>query len=155
MGPLPIEVVKLDHTGGEVFRYPGRVLARTPQSITLEAFFSQGDTAIGEVVLQHGDRFVETFYTDRWYNIFEIYGRDTDKLKAYYCNIGHPAQIENGMVSYRDLALDVLALPDGRRTLLDEEEFLMLDLTKDVRRKALAGLAAAQEELREKIQEQG
>ncbi len=147
----PIEVVKLDSRGKEVFRYPGRVLARTPNSITLEAFFSLGDTLVGEVVLQSGDRFVETFYCDRWFNIFEIFDHHTDHLKAYYCNIGHPAQITNGVVSYRDLALDVLGLPDGRQFVLDEEEFSNLDLTGAVRRKALAGLAAAKQAIKEKI----
>ena len=47
---------------------------------------------------------METFYSDRWYNIFEIYDRDDDQFKGWYCNIGKPAMIEDDFVSYVDLA---------------------------------------------------
>ena len=146
-----IEVVKLDYMGREVFRYPGWELAREPNSITLEAFFSWGDTPVEEVILQRGDRFVETFFTDRWYNIFEIYAHDSGEIKAYYCNIGHPAQITDRVVSYRDLALDLLVLPDGRQYVLDEEEFRQLNLSAHTRQQALAGLTAVQEVMTETL----
>ena len=54
-------------------------------------------------------RFVEYFFADRWYNIFAIYDRDDGKIKGWYCNIGMPALIEDGLVSYVDLALDLWA----------------------------------------------
>lgn len=147
----PIDVVKLDPVGRELFRYPGWVLARDANSITLEAYFSWPDTPVKEVILQRGDRFVETYFNDRWYNIFEIYGRDSGHLKAYYCNIGYPALIEDGMVSYRDLALDLLVLPDGQQYVLDEEEFQQLRLPQEPTQLALAGLAAVQQEVMAKI----
>jgi protein associated with RNAse G/E len=147
----PVDVVKLDHQGRELFRYPGWVLAQDEHSITLEAFFSWEDTLVKEVILQRGDRFVETYFSDRWYNIFEIYGRDSGQLKAYYCNIGYPALIADGMVSYRDLALDLLVLLDGRQYVLDEDEFQQLDLPQEPKRMALAGLAAVQQEVLAKI----
>ncbi|HSG25358.1 MAG TPA: DUF402 domain-containing protein [Anaerolineales bacterium] len=146
-----IDVVKLNHSGLEVFRYPGWVLSRSADSITLEAFFSWGDTPVDEIILHRGDRFVETYFTDRWYNIFEIFAHDTGALKAYYCNIGYPAQITDGSVSYRDLALDLLILPDGRQVLLDEDEFQQLNLPDQARQQALSGLADLQEEFRRKI----
>jgi len=143
----PIDVIKLNHRGREVFRYPGWVLSRSETSITLEAYFSWGDTPVEGIILQRGDRFVETYFTDRWYNIFEIYAHDTGVLKAYYCNIGTPAQIAGQSVSYRDLALDLLVLPDGRQILLDEDEFQQLNLPADTRQQALAGLAALRDEV--------
>ena len=146
-----IDVVKLDHNGREVFRYPGWVLARTLDTITLEAFFSWGDTPVEEIVLQRGDRFVEAYFTDRWYNIFEIYAHDTGVLKAYYCNIGYPAQITDGTVSYRDLALDLLVMPDGQQVLLDEDEFQQLNLPDHAKQQALSGLADLRDMIRQKI----
>lgn len=146
-----IDVVKLDPNGREVFRYPGWELARNDYSITLEAFFSWGDTPVREVLLQQGDRFVETYFTDRWYNIFEIYAHDTGDLKAFYCNIGFPAQITNGVVSYKDLALDLLVLPDGRQFVLDEDEFYRLGLPEPTQNRALAGLKAVQEVFKCKV----
>jgi len=146
-----INVVKLDHNGREIYRYPGRELARDDRSITLEAFFSWGDTPVGEILLQRGDRFVETYFTDRWYNILEIYAFDTGDLKAYYCNIGFPAQITNGLVSYKDLAFDLLVLPDGRQFVLDEDEFYRLDIPEPTQNRALAGLKALQEDIKSKV----
>ena len=145
-----IDVVKLNHSGREVFRYPGRVLSRSVHSITLEAFFSWGDTPVEDITLQRGDRFVETYFTNRWYNIFEIYAHDSGVLKAYYCNIGYPAQITDGTVSYRDLELDLLVLPDGRQVLLDEDEFQQLNLPDQARQQALSGLVDLREEFRRK-----
>lgn len=143
-----IEVVKLDHTGREVFRYPGWVLSHTLSTVTLEAYFSWGDMPVEEVILQRCDRFVETYFTDRWYNIFAIYAHETGILKAYYCNIGFPAQISGGMISYRDLALDLLVMPDGRQVVLDQDEFYQLGLPPQTQQKALAGLAEVQEKFR-------
>jgi hypothetical protein len=144
-----LDVVKLDYKGREVFRYPGWELVRESNSITLEAFFSWGDTPVKDITLQRGDRFVETYYTDRWYNIFEIFVHDSDELKAYYCNIGYPARITDRVVSYRDLALDLLVLPDGRQFVLDEDEFQQLTLSEHTRQQALAGLASVQEVLKD------
>ena len=146
-----IDVVKLNYNGQEVFRYPGWVLSRRSESITLEAFFSWDDTPVEDIILQRGDRFVETYFTDRWYNIFEIYAHESGVLKAYYCNIGYPAQITDGMVSYRDLALDLLVMPDGRQFLLDEDEFQQLSLPDQARQQALSGLAALREEVRQRL----
>ena len=90
---------------------------------------------------------METFYSDRWYNIFEIYDRDDGKLKGWYCNIGKPAVLEDGIVSYVDLALDLWVSADGKQTVLDEDEFEELELDDDTRQNALTGL----EDLRQSL----
>jgi uncharacterized protein len=142
----PILVRKLDVDGNETLRYTGRVLERGPQHVQLEAFFTRDDILFHDILLGKDDRFVETFYSDRWYNVFELYDRDDGRLKGWYCNIGHPAVIQDGTVSYRDLALDLLVYPDGRQLVLDEDEFEALELTKPVRKEALAALEALQRE---------
>jgi protein associated with RNAse G/E len=101
-----------------------------------------------DTVLRRGDRFLETFYTDRWYNIFEIHDRDDDRLKGWYCNIGFPAVIEaDDRISYIDLALDLWVTPDGRQSVLDEDEFSALAIDVETRSKALAVL----DDLRERF----
>jgi predicted RNA-binding protein associated with RNAse of E/G family len=100
-----------------------------------------------EIVLKRGDRFVETFYTDRWYNIFEIYDRDDGRLKGWYCNIGYPAVLEKNIVSYIDLALDLWVATDGKQAVLDEDEFLELPVDVNVRALAYSAL----EELKHKF----
>jgi hypothetical protein len=122
------------------WQYEGRVIRHEPNAVILEAFFNRPDTPFMDVILKENDRFVETFYTDRWYNIFEIYDRDDGRLKGWYCNIGKPAVLEDGIVSYIDLALDLWVSGDGKQTVLDEDEFEELELDDDTRQNALAGL---------------
>jgi len=135
-----VTVKKLDLENKETWRYKGRVLARDDGSITLEAFFDREDMHFHGIFLGKGDRFVETYYTDRWYNIFEIHARDNDRLRGWYCNISLPANIHADVISYIDLALDLLVFPDGRQITLDEEEFNNLDLTPEMRESALSAL---------------
>jgi hypothetical protein len=116
------------------------VLRREPNFVVLEALFNRPDTPFMDIVLKENDRFVETFYSDRWYNIFEIYDRDDGQVKGWYCNVGMPAVIEDGVVSYVDLALDLWVSADGKQTVLDEDEFGSLDLNEEVRAAALGGL---------------
>jgi uncharacterized protein len=138
----PITVIKQDINGDETWRYEGVILSRGSNYIVLEARFNREDTPFLEISLLRGDRFVETFYDDRWYNIFEIYDRQDDHLKGWYCNIGYPARITPGSVSYIDLALDLLVYPDGRQVVLDEDEFSELALSPPDRRKAEQALAS-------------
>ena len=128
-----ITVYKLDHHGRELWRYPGRVLARDATSIRLEGFYNRDDTVVGYAVFRRGDRLAETFYSDRWYNVFAVYDRDDGALKGWYCNITRPATITDEAVSGDDLALDVWVSPDGAATVLDEEEFAALELGEDER----------------------
>lgn len=135
-----IKVLKKDLTGKVTWQYEGVVLHREDHSVTLEALFNRDDLPFMDVVLKRNDRFVETFYTDRWYNIFEIYDRDDQQFKGYYCNIGKPAVIEGDVVSYVDLALDLWVSADGKQTVLDEDEFEKLNLDLQTRHQANAAL---------------
>jgi hypothetical protein len=146
----PITVIKRNPAGQETFRYSGEVLERLPNQVRLVAFFNRPDLPFHGIVLGQGDRFVETYYTDRWYNIFEIYDRADDTLKGWYCNIGCPAEVGEDTISYIDLALDLLVFPDGRQIVLDEDEFARLDLPPDVREKSKASLDELQSIFKEK-----
>ena len=136
-----LTVYKLDHHGREVWRYPARVLARDDHSICLEGFFNRDDTPVADSVFKRGDRLVETFYSDRWYNVFAVYDRDDGALKGWYCNVTRPATITDVLVSSDDLALDVWVSPDGAVTILDEDEFDALELTDGEREAARGALA--------------
>jgi protein associated with RNAse G/E len=132
-----LTVYKLDHHGREVWQYPARLLARDDHSLRLEGFFNRDDTLVGDAVFKRGDRLVETFYSDRWYNVFAVYDRDDGALKGWYCNVTRPATITDTAVSSDDLALDVWVSPDGAVTVLDEEEFAALELSDADRAMAL------------------
>ena len=137
----PITVIKRDATGAETFRYPGVILRQEPGRVVLEARFNRPDLPFMGTVFRQGDRFVETFYTERWYNILEIHDLEDDRIKGWYCNVGRPAVLEaDDRLSYVDLVLDLWVAPDGSQTVLDEDEFVNLQLDDETRRMARAGL---------------
>lgn len=134
-------VYKLDENGREVLHYPARVLARSETHVRLEAFFSRDDMDLGYTTLKRGDRFIEYFYTDRWYNVFAIYDRDDGNFKGWYCNICRPSVIGETAVYCEDLALDIWIDPQGQATVLDEEEFINLTLSPKERKAAQSTFA--------------
>jgi hypothetical protein len=145
-----ITVIKHAVDGQETWRYSGRLLEQGEGYIRLEAFFDRDDINLHGMPLQRGDRFVETWYTDRWYNIFEIHSRSDDLIRGWYCNVGRPAEYQNGHLSYIDLALDLLVFPDGNQLVLDEAEFAALDLPDEDRERAMEALAELQARFRRK-----
>ena len=140
-----ITVIKRNLNGEETWRYPGRVLQRAANYLVLEAFFDRDDRIFQGMPLLRGDRFIETYYIDRWYNIFEIHDRGDDSLRGWYCNIGYPAEIQMDIISYIDLALDLLVFTDGQQLVLDEDEYHALPLVPTVRAQADKALQELQE----------
>jgi protein associated with RNAse G/E len=135
-----VKVQKKNPAGQVTYEYEAVLLSRDEHSIVLEALFDRADMPFMDVVFKTGDRFVEYYYTDRWYNIFAVHDRDTEKVKGWYCNIGKPAVFENGVVSYVDLALDLWVSENGEQRVLDEDEFEELKLNDELRTGALKGL---------------
>jgi protein associated with RNAse G/E len=136
-----ISVIKLDYAGQETYQYEGILLQSLAHTIIIEAFFDREEIQVEDLTLKKGDRFVEYYFDDRWYNIFEIHDQSGQKIKGWYCNICHPAEFQNGRVLYRDLALDLLVYPDGRQSVLDQNEFNTLPLQTDVKNRAQGSLS--------------
>ena len=80
---------------------------------------------------------VETFYADRWYNVFEVFEGGSKTRKGWYCNLTRPARLEADHIYSEDLALDVLVAPDGTSQIRDEAEFVLLDLKEAEQREVL------------------
>ncbi len=131
-----LNVLKLDIHGNETWRYPARVISKTEDSVTIEAYFNRADLMFHGILFGQGDRFVETYYANRWYNVYEIHAREDDRLRGWYCNITRPAEITEEAIRYVDLALDLLVYPDGRQLVLDEDEFEALGITEEEKRQA-------------------
>ncbi|MGH2581828.1 MAG: DUF402 domain-containing protein [Anaerolineales bacterium] len=146
-----VAVIKCDAQGNEVIRYPGAVLERGSAYVVLEARLGLDNLMILDVPFNHGDRFVETYYTDKWFNIHEVHDKGDDRVKAWYCNVAYPAEIGDALVTFRDLALDLLVYSDGRQRVLDEDEFDALEISPADRKNALEGLASLQAHFRERF----
>lgn len=125
-----MDIIKNDHTGKELWRYPAEIVTQSETEIRLKAYFNRDDQDAGYVTYKRDDLFIETFYSDRWYNVFAIYDRDSEKLKGWYCNITRPAKWSDEELWADDVALDVWVFADAKREplVLDQEEFVELGL---------------------------
>lgn len=139
-----VTIVKCTHKGEETWRYSGELLEKGANSLKVEAFFDRSDMPFHGMLLGKGDRFIEMYYTDRWYNIFQIHSRDDDSLRGWYCNITFPVEFDDSIVYWKDLALDLLVFPDGRQIVLDEDEFAALDISSETRMAAWKALEELQ-----------
>lgn len=135
---------------GIVVTFEAELVASTATSVVVQAPWSRGVIDLGLLVFEPGDRLTEHYYSDRWYNIFELY--DTEgRLKGWYCNIARPAVIGDHAVESEDLELDLLVSADRRELRLDDEdEFAARNLEREDPAAHVAALAAL-EELRQLI----
>jgi len=140
-----INVLKQDYLGRDVWKYSGKLIEEGNTKIVIEAYFDRGDTQVDRLILRRGDKFIETYYSDQWFNIYEIQDQLSGQVKAWYCNLCYPAQIDHDSVTYRDLELDLLVYPNGAQVILDMEEFEALPIASEVRLKALEGLKQLRE----------
>src|SRR5688572_12729920 len=65
----------------------------------------------------------EYFWLKRWYNVFRFY-EPNGTFRNYYCNICMPPKLENEVLDYVDLDLDVVIWPDRKVKVLDEADYL-------------------------------
>ena len=138
-----IRVHKLDEHGTNVFTYEAEVEERLADGVRLSARWDRPPMDLGYVIFETGDCFTEWYFSDRWYNIFEIASSD-GTLKGWYCNVAAPADIEEYDLYCRDLLLDLWVTPDGVTHVLDEDEFAAAMLDGATRERARAGLAELQ-----------
>jgi predicted RNA-binding protein associated with RNAse of E/G family len=145
----PVTVEKLNLAGEVTLAYAGHVLERTATRVVLEATLTRGPMELGYVTLRPGDRLVEYFFTDRWYNVFAIYNVGDGAFKGWYCNVTRPAELVDtpyGRLVVRavDLALDYFRQPGGAEYVLDEDEFAALPLATEEAQTARAALEELQ-----------
>jgi len=118
-----ITVIKNDHEGRFVWQYQGELVARGETWVCLSARFNRDYADIGPAAFRRGDRFVEWFYSDRWYNVFQVFSVEDGHLRGWYCNVTRPAVIQASVVAS-----------------LDEDEFAALELAAGERAQALAAV---------------
>jgi predicted RNA-binding protein associated with RNAse of E/G family len=123
-----ITIVKRDYQGKPVLEYSGELVERDETWVCVRARFNFNDKPVGNVVFRRGDTFIEWHFADRWYNIFELHDVSDGHLKGWYCNVTRPAVIRENKVEADDLALDILISPAGDLLVLDEDEFIALDI---------------------------
>jgi predicted RNA-binding protein associated with RNAse of E/G family len=137
-----ITVVKQDPMGAEKIHYQGELVERLADRVVIQAEWMHSTKELGYTRFEPGDHFTEYYYTDRWFNIFDIAAAD-GRRKGWYCNVAQPAVIFEDHIEQIDLLLDVWVKPDGEPLILDEDEFTAdTTLSEEQREGARAGLQA-------------
>jgi protein associated with RNAse G/E len=117
---ITVRVLKRDRA--EYRRWRARIAEQDDQMIVLDAEF---DAAVSHHLLgriEKGTRTVEYYWLDRWYNVFRFL-HDDGRTRLWYCNVNTPPILEDGMLTYIDLDIDVLVSPDLSYQVLDLDEF--------------------------------
>jgi predicted RNA-binding protein associated with RNAse of E/G family len=109
-------------TGRETFAYDAVVVHHEDATLCVRAAFQLDRHVIDGVEIVRGDVFTEWYFRDRAFNVFHIAGAD-GRVKGWYCNVARPAEFDDEGVRFLDLLLDLFVHPDGRATILDEDEF--------------------------------
>jgi uncharacterized protein len=64
----------------------------------------------------------EFYWKNRCFNVFRFHEPEGD-LRNFYCNVNLPPVLENNVLSYIDLDIDILVAPDFNFEIVDLEEF--------------------------------
>lgn len=133
-----ITIQKLDHAGRPAVTYHGEIVRQEADLVVVRCPWSRDETVdVGLFAMAPGDVFDEYYYRGEWFNVFEV--RDGEgRLKGWYCNLMEPPEITDGgrTIRWRDLALDLVVLPDGTYELADIDEFEALCPSEELRRRA-------------------
>jgi len=124
---VSVTIVKRDPHGVETARYPGTVSNDPVASPwrTLIATWTMHEVWQGELAFTPGDTLHECFSPKHPFNAFAVTS-PAGLLKGWYANVTWPTLLEesaDGLVLiWRDLILDIVVLPTGSVTFLDEHE---------------------------------
>jgi uncharacterized protein len=117
---VTVRVVKYD--GSEYRRWNARMAQQEGSLIVLDAEFEFDVQHDSLGTIPQGTRTVEYYWLDRWYNVFRFLQSD-DSTWLWYCNVGTPATLDDGVISYVDLDMDLLVQPDLTYKVLDFDDF--------------------------------
>ena len=98
------------------------MLSRDAHSVLVRAVWTRPTTRLPFTTFERGDILHESFYDDRWYNVFELRTSE-GRLKGWYADVTRPARITAERLDWEDLLLDIWMGPDGAMQVLDEDEF--------------------------------
>lgn len=105
---------------GRVQEFDCHVVAREHDHLVIR-YQMVRDYNLHGVPLYAGEYTFGYFWFDRPYNLYHWIRRD-GSTAAWYFNIGAVTAFDGSVLRWRDDAVDVLATPDGRVRVLDEDE---------------------------------
>lgn len=126
---LALRVVKLHPDGHVVTEYPGTLVpdAAPAPWVCVRAVWDNRVVALDGLEFHPGDILLEYFSPVHWFNVFAVHAPGPDGfLRGWYANVTYPTGYDPATapptLTWHDLYLDVVAVPDGRITVRDEDE---------------------------------
>ena len=118
--PRTIRVVGLKYDGSPRDEWPAQLIEE--RGTQLRVHVPAGTEAIlrghrRQVSEDSGDFL---FWTDRWYNVYQI---DRTEGVLFYANVAMPCQFDGGVLRWVDLDIDIVLCDDGSIVVKDEDEF--------------------------------
>lgn len=139
-----VTITKVDAEDQPAFSYTGEIVYQDEQMLIARCPWPSAQIVdLGPFALEPGDILMEYYYRSHWFNVFVVYDA-AGVRKGWYCNITYPVEVLAQEIHWRDLALDLLVLPDGTDRVLDRDEFEAIPLSPQVRRRAEQALATLQ-----------
>ncbi len=136
---VPIKMVKRDKVTGKpvalhFYQTFGTVIV-SPYATCLISYntvrrLGRGPWSVdGQVVMEDGYSATRYEFLGRWHNAIALYDHH-QHLTGYYCDIQRPLRWSEAETTWwaEDLYLDVWVWPDGRYTILDEQELVVAEL---------------------------
>ena len=117
---ITVEACKFD---GKIHRHwQAELVDETPELWKLIGTFDHEIKHPLLGVIRRGTISVEYYWKEKCFNVFAFY-EPAGKFRNFYCNINLPPTLENNVLSYIDLDVDVLVKSDLSYEVVDTEEF--------------------------------
>jgi predicted RNA-binding protein associated with RNAse of E/G family len=120
-------IVKVAPEGHAVTEYPATVVLAHCHGpwVCVEATWTFRSLNIDGLIFEPGDRLLEWFSRDHWYNVFAVYSPDGE-YRGSYANVTYPTRFDPDTapptLAWHDLYLDLIVLPNGEQLVRDEDE---------------------------------
>jgi protein associated with RNAse G/E len=115
-----IRVIGTKYDGSPRDEWPAQLVEQRGTLLRLRVPAGTEEIVRGEHRRVTVTAFSGLFWTDRWYNVWQI---DRTEGVLVYANVAMPCRFEGGVLRWVDLDLDVVCTSDGAIVLKDEDEF--------------------------------
>ncbi|MBN1936932.1 MAG: DUF402 domain-containing protein [Anaerolineae bacterium] len=115
-----VRVIGTKYDGSLRDEWPGQLIEK--RDTLLRVYVPAGTE---EIVHGHhhqvmADTFTGLFWTDRWYNVWQL---DRTEGVLFYANVAMPCQFNDSVLRWFDLDIDIVCYADGSVVVKDEQEF--------------------------------
>jgi hypothetical protein len=124
---MQLTIVKLAPGGEEAARYGGDVIAVDAPDpwVIARAVWTYRLVELDGLSFRPGDVLREWFSPDHPFNAFAV-SSPTGFFRGWYANVAYPArldpQVAPPLLTWHDLYVDLVGLPDGSYTMRDDDE---------------------------------